>query len=55
LEQIFAMPAVIACVSVIGLVTALLADGLWDAIGWFGLGVPIAVAGWCVLRQSTPR
>jgi hypothetical protein len=55
LAQIFAIPAAIACISTIGLITALLGDGLWDAIGWFGLGVPIAVAGWCLLRQSTRR
>jgi len=52
LRRIFAMPLAIGVLSAIGLVGALLGDGLWDALGWFGLGVPLAITLWCVLRPS---
>lgn len=50
LTQIFVIPTAIACVSAIGLIAALIGDGVWDAIGWLGLGVPLGVIGWCALR-----
>jgi hypothetical protein len=46
LGAIFLVPAVIAVVSGAGLLSALLGDGLWDAVSWLTLAVPIAVAGW---------
>jgi hypothetical protein len=46
LGAIFLVPAVIAVVSSTGLLSALLGDGLWDAVSWLTLAVPIAIAGW---------
>lgn len=48
LPQIFAVPLAIGVVSAIGLVAALVGDDIWDAIGWIGLGIPLAVTLWCV-------
>lgn len=48
LSRIFAVPLVLGLVSTIGLVAALVGDDVWDAIGWIGLGIPLAVAAWCV-------
>jgi len=48
LPQIFAVPIVLGVVSTIGLVAALIGDDIWDAIGWIGLGIPLAVTVWCV-------
>jgi hypothetical protein len=49
--RVFATPTAIAVVSLIGLVTALLGEGLNDWISWIGLSVPLAVILWARLRR----
>ena len=39
--QIFAVPLLVAVVSIVGLASALVGDGWWDAVSWVTLGVPI--------------
>ena len=46
LRQIFAVPLALAVMIAIGLVTALVGDGVWDGVSWVGLGVPVAVSLW---------
>lgn len=41
LTQIFAAPLVIAIVSTVGLISALVGDGWWDALSWAALGLPV--------------
>ncbi|BBB98544.1 hypothetical protein ACVL91_001935 [Bradyrhizobium elkanii] len=41
LTQIFGAPLVIAIVSTVGLISALVGDGWWDAVSWVGLGLPV--------------
>ncbi|WP_431016637.1 hypothetical protein [Bradyrhizobium pachyrhizi] len=41
LTQIFTAPLVIAIVSTVGLISALVGDGWWDAVSWAGLGLPV--------------
>jgi len=41
LSQIFAAPLVIAIVSTVGLISALVGDGVWDAVSWVALGLPV--------------
>ncbi|MHC6156103.1 hypothetical protein ACVSQB_30550 [Bradyrhizobium elkanii] len=41
LTQIFAAPLVIAIVSTVGLISALVGDGWWDTVSWAGLGLPV--------------
>ncbi|WP_375776872.1 hypothetical protein ACE103_35900 [Bradyrhizobium sp. ma5] len=41
LAQIFAAPLVIAIVSTVGLISALVGDGWWDAVSWVALGLPV--------------
>jgi hypothetical protein len=41
LTQIFGAPLVIAIVSTVGLISALVGDGWWDAVSWAGLGLPV--------------
>src|SRR5262245_26124265 len=48
--QIWTMPIVLAALSALGLVSALLGDGVYDALSWMALGAPIAVAGWFAFR-----
>lgn len=42
-RQIFAAPALIAVLSGIGLVTALVGDGVWDVVSWLTLALPIVL------------
>ena len=48
--HVWLWPIVLGLVSAIGLVTALLGDGVWDTASWIGLGLPVAVCGWFALR-----
>lgn len=50
LTQIFAMPLALGVVSAIGLVVALVGDDLWDVLGWLGLGIPLIITTWCMVR-----
>ena len=53
LRQVFAAPIVLGVLSAIGLTTALVGDGVWDAASWLLLGIPTALCcwyGWCVRR-----
>ena len=51
LWAIFAIPTVVAVLSLIGLVGALLDDGAWDGIGALLLAVPMAVTVWALSRR----
>ncbi|CAM3794491.1 hypothetical protein CCOS865_00509 [Pseudomonas reidholzensis] len=43
-RRIFAWPALIAALGVVGLFAALLGDGGWDGLAWLALGVPAVLA-----------
>ncbi|MNF56410.1 hypothetical protein D3C84_378960 [compost metagenome] len=45
LWMIFRWPLLIGLLSVFGLVSALLDDGLYDAMSWFALGIPLVLVG----------
>ena len=49
LGQIFATPAVIGVLSVVGLISALVGDGVWDGLSWLTLGVPVALCAFFTL------
>ncbi|CAO3425142.1 hypothetical protein [Azospirillum doebereinerae] len=51
LAGVFGIPVLIALVSIVGLVAALLGDGVFDAVSWVGLLVPLLVIGWAVRRR----
>jgi hypothetical protein len=40
------MPIVLAVCSAVGLISALLGDGVWDVLSWFALGAPITIIIW---------
>jgi short subunit fatty acids transporter len=48
LSKIFLRPAVLAIVVGIGLLSALLGDGFWDALSWMTLALPLLVTGYYV-------
>jgi len=41
----------VAVTSVIGLVSALLGDGAWDALSWIALSAPVLLSMWHGLRR----
>jgi hypothetical protein len=42
-RQIFTWPVVVALLSAVGLLSALLGDGIWDGVSWAVLAVPVAL------------
>ena len=48
--QVFGIPLLMALLSAIGLVSALVGDGIWDSVSWVMLLFPILLCGYC-LRQ----
>jgi hypothetical protein len=51
--SIFAVPLLIALVTIIGLVIALTGDGVRDVTSWVTLCVPIFVVGWAMKDRRT--
>jgi hypothetical protein len=47
-HAIWTIPIALGVLTGIGLVAGLVADDLWDAVSWVGLGMPLAVIFWCV-------
>ncbi len=53
LRAIFAVPLLLALLSVFGLVAALTGDGWRDALSWAALASPVAAILWaCARRRS---
>ena len=53
--QIWGMPLLLAVLTVIGLVSALLGDGAWDLVSALTLGAPVAVGAWYGLRRASAK
>jgi hypothetical protein len=53
--QIWGAPLALAVLTVVGLVSALLGDGIWDAVSAVTLGIPVAVGAWYSLRRQPAR
>ncbi|AFT69324.1 Putative membrane protein [Alloalcanivorax dieselolei B5] len=49
--RIFAVPVLIAVISLIGLVAALLGDGVLDVMSWVGLAMPVVMIGWAMVKR----
>ena len=53
LVRTFKWPLVLGALTAVGLVSALVADGVWDALSWAGLAVPVAT-GSVALSRTLP-
>jgi len=42
--KVFSAPLAIGLVSATGLFAALLGEGVWDALSWIGLGIPVWIS-----------
>jgi hypothetical protein len=54
-RKIYTLPTVIAVVSGVGLVFALLGDGIWDIMSWLAVGLPLGIAAWVWSRTTSLR
>lgn len=50
--KLWGMPILLGMLTVIGLLSALFGDGVWDALSAVTLGVPVAVGAWFSLRRK---
>lgn len=50
---IFAVPLIIALLSIVGLVAALTGDGVRDALSWATLAVPVAAVAWAMRARKS--
>jgi hypothetical protein len=48
--QILLIPGLLAVLSAGGLIFALVEDGIWDALSWVTLSIPIALLAICITR-----
>ncbi|MBX3506243.1 MAG: hypothetical protein KF895_12250 [Parvibaculum sp.] len=53
LGEIFAAPLLLAAITLVGLVAALLGDGWLDVLSWVGLSIPALVIPWALIRRRT--
>jgi hypothetical protein len=44
--KMWGMPILLGILSGIGLISALLEDGIWDTLSWLTLGIPLLLIGW---------
>jgi hypothetical protein len=49
-SQILLVPAALAALTASGLIFALVEDGIWDALSWVALSIPIALLVICIAR-----
>lgn len=53
--RVFGMPLLLAVASLVGLIAALVGDGVWDAVSWLTLGAPTVLGVWLSLTSSGTR
>lgn len=51
----YTIPTIVAVVSGVGLIFALLGDGIWDVISWLAVGLPLGIAAWVWGRTASLR
>ena len=52
LLKLWAAPVLLAVLTIVGLLSALLGDGRWNALSAFALGTPVAAGTWFGLRRN---
>lgn len=50
--KIWGMPILLGLLSGVGLISALLEDGMWDMVSWLALGIPTALMCWYWFRPA---
>lgn len=47
-QPVFRVPLMLGVLSIVGLLSALLADGVWNVVSWCALGVPLLAVVWAL-------
>ena len=55
LLHVFGIPALLAVISLVGLISALVADGMGDALSWLTLGLLNVVIVWYWVKPAKRR
>lgn len=50
-KRVWSIPIAIGIVTAVGLIAALLGDGLWDTLSAVALGIPVAIGAWYGLTK----
>ncbi len=45
-RKVYGSPLILAAITICGLLSALFGDGVWDALSWFALAIPLVVTVW---------
>ncbi|MFD1143305.1 hypothetical protein ACFQ4C_19410 [Larkinella insperata] len=53
--RVWTVPIILAILSLVGLIAALVGDGLLDFVSWLTLGIPLVVIGWFVYRPRPAK
>jgi hypothetical protein len=48
--KLWGVPLLLGVLTIVGLVSALLGDGIWDIVSAFALGAPVVAGAWFGLR-----
>jgi hypothetical protein len=48
---VWGIPLLLGVLTTLGLVSALLGDGIWDTVSALALGVPVLAGAWFALRR----
>jgi hypothetical protein len=48
--RVYGIPALLAILTMFGLLAALLGQGSWHGLSWLALSIPIVLAGWYATR-----
>jgi Fe2+ transport system protein B len=51
--RMWGAPIILAALTIIGLISALVGDGVWDHVSAVALGVPVLLCLWFGLRRRT--
>lgn len=50
--KLWGIPLLLAIISLIGLIAALVGDGFLDFISWIGLGYPLVIIVWFLIKRQ---
>ena len=50
--KVWGVPVLLAVLSMVGLLAALIGDGPWDGLSWVALGIPVVVIGWFFAKRG---
>lgn len=50
LRHAYKIPLLLACITCVGLLSALFGDGMWDLLSWIFIAIPLLVLVWKCCR-----